>query len=333
MNIQVKFCLFFRCLVVIACCLFYVNNVVFGACGESQTVTSQIDQGDAEEVRTEIQMGAGDLTIMGGAEALMNAEFTFNVDKLEPRVEFSVTNSVGELKVKPSIRVRFGDLRGCLQPENRWDINLNNEVPMDLHVELGAGDAMLDLRDLTLTNLDIEFGAGDVDLDISGNDSLNSFTMEMGVGNVIMDLSDTSFAAFNFAFGAGDVDIDVSGNNSLNSFDMEMGFGDAVMDLRNTASLDDFKLEFGVGDIDIDFTGDRENDLMGSIEVGVGNVVLKFPNDIGVKVVPMRGIVPVNAPGFLRDGNAFVNDSFGQQGVDIIIEIAMGVGDISLELE
>ena len=290
MKIPVKFCGYFGCLVMIACCLFSANNLVFGACGESQTVTSQIDQGDADEVRTEIQMGAGELTIMGGAESLMNAEFTFNVDKFEPIVEFSETNSIGELKVKPSFRLRFGDLRGCLQPENKWDINLNNEVPMDLHVELGAGDARLDIRDLTLTNLGVEVGAGDVDLDVSGNDSLNSFDMQMGVGGVILNLN-------------------------------------------NTTSLDEFNLEFGAGDIDIDFTGDREKDLMGSIEVGVGDVTLKLPSDIGVKVVPMRGIVPISAPGFRRGGNAFVNDVFGQSSVDIIIEIEMGVGEINLELE
>ncbi len=287
MKKQRCFSVISRCLAIIACGLFFVNNVVLAACGELQTVTSQIDQGDADEVRTEIEMGAGELVIMNGAESLMNAEFTFNVNKFEPTVEYDVTDSMGLLSVKPSFKLRFGDLRGCLQPKNKWDIKLNNEVPMDLHVELGAGDAILNLSDLTLTNLDVEIGAGDVDIDISGNDSINSFDVEVGVGDVVINLSNTSLVAFD--------------------------------------------LEFGAGDLDIDFTGDRENDLMASLEVGVGDVDLELPTDIGVKVVPMRGIVPVNAPDFRRDGNAFINGAFGQADVNIVIEIEMGVGGITLE--
>ena len=44
--------------------------------GDLQTECQSVELGDAESVRVEIKMGFGDLEVTGGAEELMEAEFT-----------------------------------------------------------------------------------------------------------------------------------------------------------------------------------------------------------------------------------------------------------------
>ena len=44
------------------------------------------------------------------------------------------------------------------------------------------------------------------------------------------------------------------------------------------------------------------------------------------------GIGKINANGLKRDGNAYVNDAYGESEVTLLINIEAGVGDINLEL-
>jgi len=45
-----------------------------------------------------------------------------------------------------------------------WDLRLNPEIPIDLRVNMGAGDATLDLSGLNLTHLDVNLGVGQVEV-------------------------------------------------------------------------------------------------------------------------------------------------------------------------
>ncbi|MCB9421856.1 MAG: hypothetical protein H6667_18795 [Ardenticatenaceae bacterium] len=53
---------------------------------------------------------------------------------------------------------------------DRWQIGLNPSVATDLTVDVGAGSASLDLRELTLTDLEIDGGAGSTEVWLPGGD-------------------------------------------------------------------------------------------------------------------------------------------------------------------
>jgi len=52
---------------------------------------------------------------------------------------------------------------------NEWDLRLNNDVPMNLSLDMGAGTSDLQLAGLSLTGLDIILGAGKCTVDLSGD--------------------------------------------------------------------------------------------------------------------------------------------------------------------
>jgi hypothetical protein len=60
-------------------------------------------------------------------------------------------------------------LRNITDFRNEWNLRLDDQVPMDLSVDAGAGSGDLQLAGLSLTGLDISLGAGDYTIDLSGS--------------------------------------------------------------------------------------------------------------------------------------------------------------------
>ena len=134
--------------------------------GEMQRESRSIQAQDAQAVRSKLQMGAGELNITGGADQLMEGEFSYNVSNWKPKVSYDVSGERGELTVKQG---SGGGVRLGGDARNEWDISLNDEVPTDLVVEMGAGESDLDLDSLTLTGLDLQMGAGKTTVDLTGD--------------------------------------------------------------------------------------------------------------------------------------------------------------------
>jgi len=133
--------------------------------GALQSESQSVELGDAESVRVEINYGAGNLEVTGGAQKLLEADFNYNVDQLKPEVEYS--NS--KLVVWQPEAEGLPDFRGISGFQNEWDLRFSDEVPMDLSVDIGAGTSNLRLAGLSLTGLDINLGAGISTVDLSGD--------------------------------------------------------------------------------------------------------------------------------------------------------------------
>ena len=132
--------------------------------GPLQTETRSVQLGDAKTVRAEIKMGAGEMTLGGGARDLFEGQFSYNVARWKPEVDYSVSGSRGQLTVRQP--EASGPMRNS---KNRWDLHFNNQVPLELSVELGAGKSTLDLGTLALSQLDVKMGVGETIVDLSGD--------------------------------------------------------------------------------------------------------------------------------------------------------------------
>jgi hypothetical protein len=153
--------------------------------GELRTESKSVELGDARSVSVKIKMGAGDLVATGGAEKLLEADFTYNVAKLKPEVEFTD----GTLIVQhPNVR-GYRTLQDIKDFRNEWDLRLNNDVPMNLSLEMGAGTSALQLAGLSLTGLDIMLAAGRSTVDLNGGWTRDlDVTMNTGAANITVRL-------------------------------------------------------------------------------------------------------------------------------------------------
>ncbi len=124
--------------------------------GELQTESRSVDLGDSKAVSVDINFGAGNLDVVGGAEKLLEADFKYNVAKLKPQVEYTASTLVVE---QPGV-VILPLLQKARKFRNEWNLQLSNEAPMDLSVNLGNGTSDLEMSGLSLNRLDISQGSG-----------------------------------------------------------------------------------------------------------------------------------------------------------------------------
>jgi N-terminal domain of toast_rack, DUF2154 len=122
-----------------------------------------IDKKDAKSVRMSVKMPAGDLSMSGGAESLLSADFSFGSSWGAPRIEYSVNNGAGDLQIEQ-------DGGGTLvtNSDNTWNLKVNDSIPLDLEVDVGAGRGVFRFAKVDLTRLELNIGAGQADVDLSG---------------------------------------------------------------------------------------------------------------------------------------------------------------------
>lgn len=154
--------------------------------GELNKESQTVEVGDAQEVRVYIKMGTGELKVNRGADRLMRANFTYNVADWKPQVDYTVTDGSGRLNIRQpnsdQISIR-SDIRYT------WDLKFNEEVPLDMRIECGAGSGNIDLGKLNVTQLDAKLSAGDFTIDLSDNQSLTHLELDMGVGDASVNLN------------------------------------------------------------------------------------------------------------------------------------------------
>lgn len=111
-----------------------------------------------------------------------------------------------------------------------------------------------------------------------------------------------------------------------------LGAGDSELDLGDL-DLEDLEVTTGVGETMLDLTGARTSDLDVAITHGVGELVVRVPSGVAVRVTGRRGgIGDFGADGFTAQGDAWVNDAWQSSGPRIEIEVQRGVGDVEFEL-
>ncbi len=111
---------------------------------------------------------------------------------------------------------------------------------------------------------------------------------------------------------------------------VQMGAGTGRLNLAGL-DLNHLRIEAGVGTVTVDLGGDWKHDFDGRISGGVGTVTVRLPRSVGVRVEARGGLGAINAPGFTRDGDAYVNSAYGKSPITLSLDVAGGVGTINLE--
>ena len=144
----------------IACGLLNTTRV-----NDLKSETQSVELGSASTARVQIEFPAGELKVEDGASSLMDASFRYNVTDWQPQVKYSESGAQGELLISQpgNDKLPVGG-----QLINEWTVQLANDVPIDLTIVTGAGNAELDLGALDLTNLNIQTGAGVTNVNLEG---------------------------------------------------------------------------------------------------------------------------------------------------------------------
>lgn len=277
---------------------------------ELQVESHSIEPEGAESADVVLDMISGDMSIAGGSENLIDAEFRYNVASWKPEIEYEVREGWGNLDV------RQPEMQGVMSGSggrNEWDLRLNKEMPIDLKADLENGNIGLAPGDSRLKKLDITVKNGNINAELTGDQPLlEELMIKHSNGNVVLDLTGDfpSVSSVTLDSINGNIDTELSGSY---------------------ASLNHVEISQKIGNIATDLTGNWSKDADVEVTLNSGKITLKLPRQTGVYV---EVVTPthVEAEGFRREGVAYVNDAYGKSEVTLNIKASSDIGIIELML-
>lgn len=171
--------------------------------GPEQRESRSIDLDNSERVRVELKMPVGELDVGGGAQKLLDADFTYNVAAWKPDIRYRSGAPAADLTIQQQ-----GPKLASGNTKNRWDLRFNDNVPLDFRVELDAGEARLNLGSLSLRSVELEMGAGTLRLDLRGVPTKDySVRVRGGVGEATVYLPRNVGVSATASGGLGDISV------------------------------------------------------------------------------------------------------------------------------
>jgi len=175
-------------LLVIVCLIWRHHPAVYrdtvSASRSLSRYTKVIETGGAKAVHMSIKTPAGELHMAGGADQVLEADFAYSSAWHVPDFDYSVNSGVGELNVTQSSGGQF-----MVNSDNTWNLRVNDSIPLDLRVDLGAGKGEFRFAKVNLTRFHLNIGAGQADVDLSGERAKDlDVDIEGGVGEASVRL-------------------------------------------------------------------------------------------------------------------------------------------------
>lgn len=177
--------------------------------GPTETITIDEPNPDSDQaIEVELDLGAGNLRLSGGADGLVTGTIETNVAEWEPEID----------RTADRLTIRQGNNNGNFGfPEddivNRWDLQLGT-APMELTVKAGAYDGQMELGGLSLEQLTINDGASsaNVSFDEPNQTEMDMLRYSTGASTVTLEgLANANFDDMVFDGGAGTYTLDFSG--------------------------------------------------------------------------------------------------------------------------
>jgi predicted membrane protein len=118
----------------------------------------------------------------------------------------------------------------------------------------------------------------------------------------------------------------------MSRFTLDVGAANLEIEGAGNASPEKMIVQGGAGKITLDLTGDWANSADIEVTSGVGQLDLRLPDDVGVRVNVQGGLSNVEATGLSRSGEAYVNNAYGEAEIELNIEVTTGVGQVDLKV-
>ncbi len=155
--------------------------------GPDQHEAQSVDLDKSEIARVELKMGVGELTVDGGSGKLLDADFTYNVPSWKPVMKVDSSSFRKQITIEQP-----RGSHGAGRTTNKWNIRLNDSVPLDVVAHLGVGESRMNLGSTNLRSLEMNVGVGEARVDLRGK-PMRDYTVNVngGVGHAIVQLPNT----------------------------------------------------------------------------------------------------------------------------------------------
>lgn len=174
----------------------------------------------------------------------------------------------------------------------------------------GSGVMKLALSPDVPLDLDLEFGAVEANLELGG----------------------LRLSRLDIQTGASDTKIDFSEPNRTACESLRIQMGAAALEARGIANANCARVRTkgGMGDLTLDFSGHWQRDLDAEITVALGNVTLRIPENIGVRVRKDTFLADFNGRRFHKVDGSHYSDNWDRAEHRLTIQVNGAFGTIDV---
>lgn len=198
----------------------------------------------ATKARVHIRHGAGRLQVSGGADPdyLLTGVFGWGLDKDITRRDHGV-----DVIMRPAHGV-FPDVifpwTWASGHGLDWEVAFNEDVPLDLTFETGAGEASLDLSTVQVRDLRLQTGASSTKVNLPRKSGHTAMKVEAGVASVSIQVPSGVAAKIQAVSGLSSINVD------QNRFPKRNGeyISDAYQTAENSVQI---RIDTGVGSVKV----------------------------------------------------------------------------------
>jgi hypothetical protein len=223
----------------------------------------KIPLGNEKELKATIEGGLADVTIARGtASTILNAEMAME-DNESPRgtVDYAARGGIGYVSVDLSPD-EWEDGKGRKKERHMsihsstWKLLYTDAIPISFDIELGLGEADIDMSGLNVRDFDLSTGASSVRLAFNepNKGSIETMSVEAGLSKFkAMGLGNANFRRLNFEGGVGKYTLDFHGNLKKEiDVDAEVGLGSLTIVIPSNIGARIIYEKNWICDLDID---------------------------------------------------------------------------------
>ncbi len=198
----------------------------FSEAGETRVMEINEAHSTGSPVALTLMMGGGKVSILPGAENLVEGTVRYNFDAWKPEIE----RGLASLTIRQNFELK--DVPFDLDDSvNEWDLKLGAK-PMELTINGGAYDADFELGGLAITRLRISEGASSTEVHFSkpNPEVMEKLSFNTGASQVkLIGLANSNAREIAFSSGAGAYTLDFSGELRQ---DIEVSINSAISDVK-----------------------------------------------------------------------------------------------------
>ena len=184
-------------------------NGGFATSGDFTRAPLLVPLNNARSADVRVDLGVGNLSLgslEGDTGALATGTLEYLVNRGAPRQGVSENGNIAKVEISESSEGWNFGWFGGRSPS--WEINLNERVPMDLHVDSGTGNTTLALERLQLTSLTVDAGTGNASITLPSQAKDISVEIDGGTGNLEVFVPDKVEAHIEIDSGIGNTNVD-----------------------------------------------------------------------------------------------------------------------------
>jgi hypothetical protein len=255
-----------------------------------RTVNSSRQALGEKALDVQVEYGAGRLVVTPADRPLLY-EFQMKYDESQVTPVTEYDRERGTLRLGMKSRDRERGMRvNRVREESRADLHLSRDVPLDLNLEFGAGEADIDLGGLSLHSLRLATGASDTRVAFRTPNRIAAEEVRLEAGAA-------SFQA--------------------------TGLGNA--------RAQRYSFKGGVGETVLDFGGAWDRNATAEVSMGMGSLTLRFPRDLGVRIVKDSFLTSFDDSGLVKRGGAYYSRNWESARNRLTVEVDAAFGSIDID--